>query len=390
MLCEPERVLLDGAKESKSLIEVQVLRAIAAAWVAITHAQHDAIDLAVQTGHTFQAWNPIPWNAGVDVFFVISGLIMVHSSHQLFGKQGSARLFLMRRIARIVPLYWIATTLYVTIALLAPALVNQNYMNSLFVAASYLFIPLARPNGVIQPVYELGWTLNYEMFFYGLFAIAMFLPLRWAGLALLATLGALVAAGQFAAPIPATIAFWTDPILLEFGFGVLIGLMCTWRIQLGAFARASLATVGIAALILAAAHPDTTRLLPRPLVYGLPAALIVAGAAFRSNGDMPKSTLVWWGAMAGDASYALYLFHPFVIRAMRVIVWRSGLAAYLGSFAFVVVALAACLGISLLIYRNVERPLTQSVRHLLRAGGKKGRPAVYKSVSPSGLPAPPI
>lgn len=367
-----------------TLMQVQVLRALAAGAIALHHAQRDAETLQLQSGHSFQAWNPIPWSAGVDIFFVISGLIMVHASQRLFAKPGGARLFLTRRIARIVPLYWATITLYVAMGLLAPSLLNQNYMDGWFVAASYLFVPAARPNGVVQPVYELGWTLNYEMLFYVLFAAAIILPLRWASAALLATLAALVIVGQLAAPLPEPFAFWTNPILLEFAFGVMIGLMCVSGIRLRGLARVGLAATGLASLLLVAAFPRIIWELPRLLVYGLPAALIVAAAALASGGSGRDSLLAKWGAAAGDASFALYLLHPFVIRATRVVFWQTGLAVHLGPFVFVVVALAASLGVALISYRCFEKPLTHHTRRLLGAGGDRSPPVQPAFLAASG------
>ncbi|MBN8939922.1 MAG: acyltransferase [Rhizobiales bacterium] len=366
---------------------MQVLRAIAAASVAVRHAQHDAATLSQQNGHLFQAWNPIPWSAGVDVFFVISGLIMVHASQQLFATPGGSRLFLSRRIARIVPLYWAVTTLYVAVALFAPALLNQTYINASFVFASYFFIPAARPDGIVQPAYELGWTLNYEMFFYVLFAAAICLPLRWAAAALLTVLTTLVIAGRLAAPLAEPLAFWTNPILLEFAFGVVLGVMLAQGVRLSRRARAGLVAAGLAALMLAAAYPELYRVLPRPVVYGLPAALIVAAAALGQNRGQPAGLLARCGAAAGDASYALYLLHPFAIRAIRILFWQTGLVGLLGPslgpWIFVAVAVPFCLLAALATYYCVEKPLTSRLRRMLGDAGKTSayRPAV-------GIPRP--
>ena len=119
-----------------------------------------------------------PWLAGVDIFFVISGFIMVYASSRWFGSAQSPRVFLAHRIARIVPLYWATTMLYLAVVLFAPALLNSEYLAPGFVISSFLFIPAARPDGLVQPLYSLGWTLNYEMFFYALFAIAIAFPRR--------------------------------------------------------------------------------------------------------------------------------------------------------------------------------------------------------------------
>ncbi|QKC92008.1 acyltransferase [Mesorhizobium sp. NZP2234] len=354
--------------QRQTLTQVQVLRALAATSVALRHAQHDAASLELEAGRTFQAWNPIPWSAGVDIFFVISGLIMVHTSRQLFAKTGGARLFLSRRIARIIPLYWSVTTLYLVVALLAPTFLNQTYINSRFVIESYFFIPATRPDGVVQPLYELGWTLNYEMLFYVLFAAAIVLPMRWAVTVLLTTLVGMVFAGRLAAPLREPFAFWTDPIILEFALGVMVGIMCASGLRPSGLIRACVAATGLAALMLAAAFPEISVGIARPVVYGIPASLIVWSAALAPSELRHESRAARWGAGVGDASFALYLLHPFVIRAMRIIFWRTGLILLLGPWTFIALALATTFGVALITYRLFEKPLTGRARRLLGVG----------------------
>ncbi|SRR6266571_871351 len=96
------------------LQSIQILRAVAA--------------LLVLAGHLWAtlAWlgkpdalpNFVAGAAGVDLFFVISGFVMVHSSEKFFGQPGGSVQFLLRRLARIVPLYWVATTAALAIALI--------------------------------------------------------------------------------------------------------------------------------------------------------------------------------------------------------------------------------------------------------------------------------
>ncbi len=99
------------------LLHIQFLRGLAALSVAFLHAQHDAGSLAARTGQAFEPFTRLPFMAGVDVFFVISGFIMVYASRPLFGKPEARGIFLARRLARIAPLYWAVTTLYLAIAL---------------------------------------------------------------------------------------------------------------------------------------------------------------------------------------------------------------------------------------------------------------------------------
>ena len=158
------------------LILVQVLRGLAALAIAALHAQADARALAEARGLGFTPLLHLPWAAGVDVFFVISGLIMVHASRGLFAREGARGTFLKRRLARIVPLYWAVTLLYLAVALTTPALLNSALLDPAPILASFLFIPFTRPDGAVQPLYSLGWTLNFEMLFYVLFAATIGWP----------------------------------------------------------------------------------------------------------------------------------------------------------------------------------------------------------------------
>ena len=117
------------------------------------------------TGH---ADDPIPLYSlasGVDLFFVISGFIMVYSSEDLFGARGAWRTFLTRRLVRIVPLYWLTTA--ITIPLMSLTVDWQSLLGS------YFFIPYRAPSNAIVPLHGVGWTLNLEMFFYVIFAAAI-------------------------------------------------------------------------------------------------------------------------------------------------------------------------------------------------------------------------
>jgi exopolysaccharide production protein ExoZ len=371
-MSSPLRQPAAPASGSNGLASIQVLRGIAALSVAVRHSQHEAGTLP---GLSFHAWDPIPWSAGVDVFFVISGLVMVYSSQRLFARPGSSRVFMTRRVARIVPLYWASTTLYLAVVLAAPALLNQSYFNSWFIVASYLFVPFRRPDGVIQPVYELGWTLNYEMFFYALFAAAIVLPLRRATATVILSLVLLVLAGCLVQPLSGPFAFWSDPIILEFAMGVALGLAVSRGLKIGLPVRLVLAAAGLGGLMLAPAATDLTPGLTRPLVYGVPAALIVMGTGLGAANHAPEGRFVRWASAVGDASYALYLFHPFVIRFLHVLFVRSGLAVALGPrlgpWSLVAIALPACLGTALLSSHYVEKPVTRWMRRVLGDGPRR-------------------
>lgn len=346
---------------------MQALRALAALMVVVHHAQNEAAILAVRAGTDFVPRHGLPWPAGVDIFFVISGFIIVHAAGPLFGRPGARGRFLAHRIARLVPLYWLVTGLYLALGLAMPALLSgeggpPDLARTL---ASFLFWPMARADGAVLPLYGLGWTLNYEMAFYALFALGLGLTRRGAVAWLVGALGLVVLAGRLIPAPPVPLAFWSDPIVLEFALGAGLALLRAEGVRLHGAARVGLAAAGLFGLATAPAEPAF-----RLLAWGLPAALLVAAAVL--GRDRLEAARGGWAARflgaaerLGDASYALYLLHPFVLRAAREGLVRSGLAPLFGPWPSLVLMVVLTLPVALLAHQLVERPLTRLVRRRL-------------------------
>src|SRR5215467_2504234 len=162
--------MADVASTSNPTIPaIQFLRALAAAAVVAFHVRFDFVNNVSPPGFLPAAFNL--GAAGVDLFFVISGFVMVYSSESLFGRPNAPATFLLRRIVRIVPLYWLMTS--VMLAYVLARGFGPSDASPQLALASYFFIPYRRPSGAMDPLYGIGWTLNYEMFFYVVFAVAM-------------------------------------------------------------------------------------------------------------------------------------------------------------------------------------------------------------------------
>src|SRR5271165_2363031 len=106
------------------LRSIQILRALAATLVVVGHSIHDSSFVAERTGRTAIDFPYFDWGFGVDIFFVISGFIMIYTTSELFGQPGAASTFFKRRLVRIAPLYWLLTTGFIVIALVAPRFLN--------------------------------------------------------------------------------------------------------------------------------------------------------------------------------------------------------------------------------------------------------------------------
>ncbi|MGL4729470.1 MAG: acyltransferase family protein [Bosea sp. (in: a-proteobacteria)] len=354
------------------IVSIQILRAVAALAIVVLHAFHDAGQIAMRAGQSFKA-PVLPLGAGVDLFFVISGFVMVVASKRLFGQPDGSRLFLGRRVARIAPIYWVVTSAFLLIMLLRPGVLNSEAPTLAEIAKSYLFIPYHKSaDGLMQPIYKLGWTLNYEMFFYLAFAVAVMFTATRAVVGMTVVFLALVGLGLWFKPAPGAFAFWTQAIILEFIAGMWIGLAWVKGVRIGPIIAAALAFAALAILALTDPNAVDFAGLQRLWRWGLPAALIIAAAALLPMPRLDASPVMAGLARLGDASYALYLCHPFVLRALTIAWEKAGLGSSLSPtlapWAYVLTASVLATVVSLPIYALFEKPVTARVQGWLGVG----------------------
>lgn len=284
-------------------------------------------------------------------FFVISGFVIVYSSRGLFTRPDASRLFLARRLARIVPLYWFTTTLFLVNFLLLPGAIHGTVGGLGYILKSYAFIPAARPEGLVQPALGLGWTLNYEMFFYAVFTPFLFLRQHRAVICATTSLTLFVLAGALIGFPGTALPFWSNPIILEFCAGMGLAFL-PGRLALPWAPRALLAIAALAAL-----HVHTQEGPERFYAWGLPAVmLILAASTAKPATRLPALEL--WLVRLGDASYALYLIHPFVMRAVSLI-WHH---LHASALAYAGLCLVLSQITALAVHKYGERPATRWLR----------------------------
>lgn len=357
-----------GEGGSPTLKSIQVLRAVAAIGVLTLHAATEKI--------THMGGEPGPFRnfllgaAGVDLFFVISGFVMVYSSQSLFGRHEGPRTFILRRIARIAPLYWAVTIAIILYIYAAHGAQLWAIYSPMSLIASFLFWPYPRLDGFAFPVHLLGWTLNFEMFFYAVFAFAILLPRRAAVATVFVAFAALVALGRFTV-LPLPFLFWANPIIFEFCFGMLLALIYREGFRLppaAAWALGIAAVVGYAAMY----EPSPAWGDTRALFWGLPGAALVASCALSAHTWRPGPTGRFFGLL-GDASYSLYLVHPLMFPLVR---WTIGrfFAGTDAGWAYASIAWIAAIAASVVCYLVFERPITRALQRWLRAWQKSPAP----------------
>lgn len=353
--------------DTGSHLALQGLRAAAAFLVVIDHALIAGADTGLLDPH-FRLFAPFVGLLGVHVFFTISGVVMMLGHGEDFGRAGAARTFVARRIGRIVPLYWVVT--------LAVCVLRPDSVTAAKLVQSLLFIPhqmIGGPYG--WPIFPLGWTLQYEMFFYLLFALALGFR-RDVGLALLAgailVLALASAAGLFGTEtLP---AYFGRPVILYFLVGIGIGraaprLAERWRPGFGTALAMAGALLAAACAIAFFAGPGSS--LSVATASG--AAMLATAACTLHGPAAPEGPLRRLAYALGDSTYSLYLSHAFVVFGLGRLVARFGLNPPF--LLFLAVALLASAVVGLALYRWLERPLVKAFGRILgQRPGIGGRP----------------
>ncbi|MGF6610855.1 exopolysaccharide production protein ExoZ [Paraburkholderia sp. WSM4175] len=306
---------------------------------------------------------------GVDVFFVISGFIMSYIA------PSDGRAFLAKRIARIVPLYWLLTFGVYAIAVLEPQWLNTTTEGASYLVKSLLFIPYIKENGNWGPLLRNGWTLIYEMFFYLVVAVSI-LCVRAKYATLLSSVILILACGFASAHGTGNLIanYLMQPLVLEFCLGV----ACYWIFRSNHFGRikpaiwvtvAILSVITIAGLNAVFGDPEGFQRVAR---YGMPAfAIIVSLLGLERSGVIFRNPVL---AQMGAASYSIYLLHPYAIGAMeKVLHVHAGISTATGAFAALIAIVAVCVS-GWLCFRYVEAPM-QGMLKRFRVRAPRVRPS---------------
>lgn len=309
---------------------LQILRFVAAMMVVYVHSAQIAFVSTGSSG-TIPHSIAIAGRAGVDIFFVLSGVVIT-----LTGRHLTASTFAWRRIRRIMPLYLVLCVP----AFLIAAKAGFGWRE---VVATLFLWPAT--DAMTEPLIPVAWTLCFEVLFYACAALVL-LDKRW-----LYVLLAGYAACFALRPYGPVFQFLGNPMIVEFLFGVVIARSAPFRPGLWCLPH------GFAVILLAgplglAPLGGTMEFLTgqegvqRVAIYGIPAALIVYGAM-----QLKARASVW--TYLGDASYAIYLVHTFAVSILLVV-----FTAYpLQSDAVILITMAASVLLSWRVYELVEKPI---------------------------------
>lgn len=296
--------------------------------------------LLVISSHAWWYRPPVQFaKTGVDLFFVISGFVMVYASAGRFGSFASLGPFLKSRFVRIAPLYWIATLTVLPFMTRAWSLTD--------LVTSMFFYPYLNRMPMLDP----GWTLQYEMLFYASFAAFIFLPMRKAVACISAVLVLIVYGGRVLLQespglIYGPVGFYSNEILLQFILGMIVGVLYVEGLRIGRKTQLALLVAAFAMLIFSAFTFVDERLWFRFVSWGIPYALLTGSLVLTETElTFPRPIL-----LIGNASYSIYLVHWHIV----LLTFMKGYRGWMVFGAFLVAGIC--------FYKFVERPLLALMR----------------------------
>jgi len=331
----------------KDVISTQYLRGFAALAVVYDHMFSNRI-MENLGRYSFGLW-------GVDIFFVISGFVMWMTTENSVKDPKS---FKARRVYRIYPMYWVALIIWVTSRYIFPDQFNNKDVSISSLFQSALLIPhyhLVFKN-MIFPILIPGWTLQFEMFFYFLFFLCLFIKnvnLRLYGLS--AVILSLVALGSLYRGADARAIVYTSPLLLEFLAGVWIASRLS---QVKTTPKTPAITVIMLALVtLIVPEQSNTPDFRRFIMMGLPSIAIFY--CFTSTEQYLSKYPIRFMMLLGDISFSLYLIHSIEIGVIAVL-WHKavgGGGSIFESMMFAIVGIAGSIAAAIILFYYVEKPI---------------------------------
>lgn len=349
--------------QKRKFIGLQLLRAFAAVLVVFQHS----LDLLNRHGKNGPHEGIGFGHAGVDIFFVISGFIMVYitasrSLHTQVSPLRRSLNFFRDRLVRVVPTYWFWTTVFAILLAFFPSFAQTGVFSWSHLIKSYLFIPSYHPNpeyaGTIWPVLVPGWTLNYEMFFYAIFGMCLLMSTRFLSfVSFCICVLLLVCGGYWFEPSSPELKTYTNPLLIEFLAGAFIA-NAVLRFGLPGVAWGVVCLVcGVALLLLS--DPSLANDTHRLLKYGIPGVLLVVGAL----GIEPLFRKGRLALFLGDASYSVYLTHPFTLAAAGLgWTWVGAELSLWQEVCLTAFFIFLCVLVGAIAYLLVERPALRLFR----------------------------
>lgn len=331
---------------------LQFLRAVAAFIVLLVHVGNEVAQ-SYNLDYKLVNHNLV---IGVDIFFIISGFLMVYTTNNWEGGKSDFIKFIKNRLKRILPLYYIYTFLAVIALIFFSSQMSNPGLEFSHIINSFFFIPAFYPGtDSIQPVLRVGWTLNYEMYFYLLFSLGILISQNYR-LILTSTLITLLYIFFNLFTFDTAISkFYSNNIVFEFIIGI---IFCKIYLKMNnKFHIFALTYIFISGITFFFIEIDN-----RLFTYGIPASIIFLCAWLIFQFLQINKYILNFFIFLGNASYTTYLSHMFVIVVFNLLFYKylHWMNVYLYFYISVFFTLTTCLFLYIIVEIIILRNLFKS------------------------------
>jgi len=354
----------------KRIDTIQLIRGIGALMICLFHLKGLLNSSTSHFGTTYFGGGAI----GVSLFFIISGFIIVYSTRKSDGSILYVKNFIIKRLIRIVPLYYIMVLLWVFAYDRNLDYFHKDYTT---LVNTLCFVPIfdspVGPSYGMPPL-KVGWALNYEIFFYFIFGISLFMRrFRWVALFAiffsLVILLPLILKG-FVSFNPAFnyqynllyLSLMTNPMLIYFAVGVVLGLLYNSNFRIKPkWIQTSLIIISLSLFLMI--YFRISPFIENFFInLSICCSLVFALLFFNKEKGMRVPSLFVY---LGDMSYSLFLIHPIIVIVLPRFIRFIGYGGKLGGLSYYVVLLVLIFVLSILSYELLEKRLLKRVTKVL-------------------------
>ena len=336
------------------ILSIQYLRGVAALLVVLSHIAWKNIQAGGSTLH----WWHEAGAFGVDIFFIISGYIMVYITQNMHQKPHNVRIFLKKRFIRIIPLYWFYTLIALAVFILMPERVNSADGGT-DIVKSFFLLPLASNENYLIGV---GWTLHFEFIFYLLFSFGLLFSRTVGNITVLSAILFSLFYYVFIPMEGMSYLFYSflNDIFIEFALGMVLYFLLL-KIQ-KVPSLISLLSILLGVFLFVYLHNEGNLTGVHHIDTGISAFLICFGiVSLEYFWKKREYTLL---TKMGSASYSIYLLHPFVLVGVVMINKKFQNIIPQNEYLLILIMLFASLLSGYLSYLYIENSLIKWTKQL--------------------------
>tara|TARA_B100001027_G_C16262751_1_gene330311 strand:+ start:28 stop:864 length:837 start_codon:yes stop_codon:yes gene_type:complete len=273
----------------------------------------------------------------------------------MYVTKNNEKFFLLKRIFRIVPLYWILTLGVFVLAIFIPEVLNNTTANIAHLIKSLFFIPFDKNGTGHFPILFLGWTLNFEVIFYFLFSLSLVFFKENRMIACSIFIIIFLVFNKVFSEKNFIFETYANDIFIEFIFGMVLFMI--WKRYKNKISTNLTNHFMCLTILLVSIFILNYYNFSRSISYGLPSLILAIYFLFFLNHLKFPKILV----SLGDASYCIYLLHPYVIQFFYKILEINEYDIIIELVFTLIISIIVFI-ISLLIYKFIEFPINGSLR----------------------------